>query len=289
MMNSLTKPKCELTRRVSPKVAGGGAKRNPRLHAFPATSPGRGGRTLLSLLLAVTCLVSAPLAYSATDAPGLSAFDKANALYEANKFDEARHAYDQLVRTGPWSANLFYNRANTEWKLGDAGHAIADYERALTLEPSHPQARANLDYVRDQTGAKTISLQWWERALSAIHPDAAAILLAVCAWVALFSLVAAWTRPAPRTGPIATVAISLLLAAYATGSIREAAGAKSIVIAKSAQARVAPADVAPVADTLPAGSEVRAPEGRGPWTYCTLPDGRSAWVPSDALEKLNPG
>ena len=76
--------------------------------------------------------------------------------------------------------------------------------------------------------------------------------------------------------------------AYAVGVLWEAnaQGTKAIVVAKLAQARVAPADVAPIADVLPAGSEVRAPEVRGQWTYCTLPDGRPAWVPTNALEKV---
>jgi len=217
-----------------------------------------------------------------------SQFDKANGLYEAGKFDEARQAYTQLVRSGPWSANLFYNLGNTEWKLGNGGEAAADYERALTLDPSHPQAKVNLDFVRDQTGARIPTQQWWESALGVMNADTASILLSVCAWVALYCLVMAILRSEGRAGPVITLIISLLVAGYAAGCLWEAnaQSTKAIVIAKSTQARVAPADVAPVADTLPAGSEVLAPEERGPWTYCTLPDGTRAWVPTDAIEKV---
>jgi tetratricopeptide (TPR) repeat protein len=217
-----------------------------------------------------------------------SQFDTANQLYEAGKFSDAKQAYDQLVKAGPWSANLYYNRGNAEWKLGDPGNAAADYERALALEPSHPQARANLDFVREQTGAKTADQPWWERALSAIDANTSALLLSASAWAALFCLAVALLRPAGRTGPVVTLAICLLLAGYAAGCLWEANGqaTKAIVIAKSTQARVAPADVAPVADLLPAGSEVLAPEERGPWTYCTLPDGARAWIPTDALVRV---
>ena len=46
----------------------------------------------------------------------------------------------------------------------------------------------------------------------------------------------------------------------------------------------------PMADVLPAGSEVLAPENHGTWTYCTLPDGTTrAWVPTDTIEKVKPG
>ncbi len=243
-------------------------------------------RTLVMMGLA---MCSGPAwAADASNGPDTTQFDKANTLYEAGKYDEAKQAYAQLVKSGPLSANLFYDLGNTEWKLGNGGEAAADYERALALEPSHPQALANLDFVREQTGAKTATLEWWERALGAIDASTAALLLSVCGWVALFCLAVLLLRPAGRTGPVATLTICLLAGGYAAGCLWEANGqaTKAIVIAKSTQAREAPADVAPVADVLPAGSEVLAPEERGPWTYCTLPDGTRAWVATDALERV---
>ena len=218
-------------------------------------------------------------------------FDAANQLYEAGKYDQAEQAYSQLVKSGPWSANLFYNLGNTEWKLGNGGEAAADYERALALEPSHPQARANLNFVRDQTGAKTATQEWWDRALEAIDANTASVLLALCGWAALFCVAVILVRPEGRTGSVVTLALCLLVGGYAAGCLWEASGqaTKAVVIAKSTQARVAPTDVAPMADVLPAGSEVLAPEERGPWTYCTLPDGTRAWVPTDALEKVKRG
>jgi tetratricopeptide (TPR) repeat protein len=242
--------------------------------------------------VAVVGMAGAMLACGAARADGIpgdvSQFDKANGLYEAGKYDEAKQAYGQMVKTGPLSANLFYNLGNAEWKLGNGGEAAVDYERALALDPSHPQARANLDFVREQTAARTATRQWWEKALGALDTTTASLLLAVCGWVALFCLAAVLLSPGRRSVPAVTLAICLLAGGYAGGCLWEAnvQGAKAVVIARSTQAREAPADVAPVADTLPAGSEVLAPEERGPWTYCTLPDGTRAWVPTDALEKV---
>ena len=212
-------------------------------------------------------------------------FDAANKLYEAKQYGDAKSAYDKLIMTGPPSANLYYNRGNAEWRLGDAGNAVLDFERALALEPSHPQARANLEYVRDQTGAKTTSLQWWERALAAMDANMGSIVFAVCGWGALFCIAAMMMRAEGRAGLVLGLLTCILVGAYAGGCIWEAGvlSTKAIIIAKSTQARVAPADVAPVADTLPAGSEVLLPETRGSWTYCTLPDGTRAWVPTEAI------
>jgi len=236
-------------------------------------------------------VIAVLLACGAARGADTSQFDAANQLYEAGKFGEARQAYAGMVKSGPLSANLLYNLGNAEWKLGNGGEAAADYERALALEPSHPQARANLEFVREQTGARTAQRRWWQEALGAIDANTAALMLAVCGWVAMFCLAVVLLRPAGRSGPVITLAICLLAAAYAAGCLWQANGeaTKAVVIAKSTQARMAPTDVAPVADVLPAGSEVLAPEERGPWTYCTLPDGTRAWVPTDAIERVKPG
>jgi len=248
---------------------------------------------LRNSILIIAILFACPVSRGsdATNPPNptyAAQFDTANQLYETKQFDKAKAAYDQLIKTGPLSANLYYNRANAEWKLGNGGAAAADYERALALEPSHPQARANLDFVRDQTGAKTATQQWWERALGVLDANGAAILLSACGWAALFCLAIVSLRPESRAGAVATLALGLLLGGYAAGCLWEsnAQSTKAIVIAKSAPAHEAPTDVAPIADILPAGSEVLAPEVRGPWTYCTLPNGTRAWVPTDALEKV---
>ena len=238
-------------------------------------------QTLLTAMLALT-------GCGFCRAADTSLFDQANGFYEHQQYDRAKQDYEALAKSGPWSANLFYNLGNTEWRLGNRGEAIADYERALMLEPSHPQARANLDFARDQTGAKVASPQWWQSALGALDTRAASILLAICGWAVLFSAVVAMLRAEGRTGPVVLLILSLLVAGYAAGCLWEGSvdDTKAIVIAKSAEARVAPADVAPIADVLPAGSEVLTPQVRGPWTYCTLPDGTQGWLPTEDLEKV---
>ena len=97
----------------------------------------------LLLALAVTCSAAAD-----------SEFDEANRLYEQEKFAEAKQKYEQLVERGEWTANLFHNLGNTDFRLGSPGRAILDYERALALEPAHPEAHRNLALLRERTGAR---------------------------------------------------------------------------------------------------------------------------------------
>ena len=57
---------------------------------------------------------------------------------------------------------LFYNLANAQYRLGNLGQAILNYERALALEPRHPEAAANLRLVRDKARALELRRKWWE-------------------------------------------------------------------------------------------------------------------------------
>ena len=55
-----------------------------------------------------------------------------------------------------------------------------------------------------------------------MNADAASVLLAVCGWVALFCLTLVLLRREGRTGPVVTLMICLLVAAYAAGCLWEA-------------------------------------------------------------------
>src|SRR4030081_2618451 len=77
-------------------------------------------------------------------------FTKANQEYAQGHFKEAISGYEALVRAGQWSANLFYDLGNAYFRTSDFGRAILNYERALALQPNHPEAQANLSLARDQ-------------------------------------------------------------------------------------------------------------------------------------------
>ena len=86
-------------------------------------------------------------------------FEKANQLYDAGKFAEAKAIYTSLVDAKHFSANLFYNLGNTQYRLGEEAEqpqakqtgweqAVASYESALTLNPQDADAKHNLELVK---------------------------------------------------------------------------------------------------------------------------------------------
>lgn len=213
--------------------------------------------------------------------------EQASQRYDEGKFAEARELYLSLVSRDRLSANLFYNLGNVEYRLGERGRAILNYERALALEPSHPEAMADLQFVRELAGARTARPRPWQRAFPPWRGDVFAIAATSAAWIAIFAftlLFLNWNRRAVAI--LGT--LSILGAAYfGVGTFHvDQQRSRAIVITKATQPRMAPAENSAVLDTLPAGSELHLLFERGPWSYCSLPDARTGWVPSATIERV---
>src|SRR4051812_50162931 len=82
-----------------------------------------------------------------------TAFDRATQAYDEGRFEEASKGYEELIASGTWNATIFYDLANARYRLGDFCQAILNYERALALDPRHPEADANLRLARGEARA----------------------------------------------------------------------------------------------------------------------------------------
>lgn len=213
-------------------------------------------------------------------------FERANLQYDRGNFREAKKGYDFLVANGHYSAALFYNLGNAEFRLGHKGEAILDYERALALEPSQPEARANLTYARDQTGAKIAPRNWRDRLVADLNANSYCWAAVAAGWAGLFILAAiVQGSHASRKALWLALVCCAAVFGYSIFAIQflEKERSLAIVTAKTADARFAPADNSTLAAVLPAGSRVRILEKRGAWSYSELPDGSRAWIPAAAV------
>src|SRR5204862_4635113 len=112
-------------------------------------------------------------------------FTKANQDYSEGNFQEAVHGYQSLVKSGLWNANLFYNLGNAWFRLGDFGEAILNYERAVALDPHHPEAGANLALVRDEARALELKRTGVERYVDAGTSAEYSIAASIAFWCGL--------------------------------------------------------------------------------------------------------
>jgi len=218
-------------------------------------------------------------------------FETANQAYDQGKFAEAKGGYEKLLEGGSGSANIYYNLGNTDFRLGSAGRAILNYERALALSPRHPEALANVKLLRDQNGAKLLPRTWNSKVAALLSPKVWTIAAAVAGWIVAFGIV--WIATHKREDNFGLWVWSLLSAsvcAVALVSIWSIARDQTLAVitAKQTEARLAPAESAGVAEALPAGSQVRVLSERGEWIYCELPGQGRGWVPEGAVERVRP-
>jgi tetratricopeptide (TPR) repeat protein len=246
-----------------------------------------GKKSSASYIIVLCCALFASAAFAQSDAE----FAKANQEYAQGHFKEAISGYEAFVRSGQWSANLFYDLGNAYFRTGDFGHAILNYERALALERHHPEATANLQIARDEARALEMQQSVPERYLRFASVNQYSIAAAVAFWLGVFCIVRLLFARRRSAGTIILSVFLLFVFATGTFAIYELDhGSKgrglAIVTDKEVQARLATADTANSVLALPPGSEVKILSTRGDWVYAALPNSLRGWIPAKSAEQV---
>jgi tetratricopeptide (TPR) repeat protein len=81
-----------------------------------------------------------------------SSFEKGNAMYQRGNYQEAVLAYEGVIKENKQeSAELYFNLANSYYKLNKVAPAIYNYEKALVLKPHDPETLNNLKFAKKLT------------------------------------------------------------------------------------------------------------------------------------------
>jgi len=239
---------------------------------------------MLILLLICPCGTNAQ--YAAAEVS--LAFDAANKLYAQGKFTEAAGAYETLAQSGPVSPALYFNLGNAFFKSSQVGRAIAAYRQAERLTPRDPDARANLQFARNQVQGPTLRPSRWERWLDTLSLNEWTGLSAVALWLTFGLLTARELRPALarslRSWTLLTgLSTALLLACLALAWTGQTLHQTAIVAAKEATVRTGPFDESPSAFTAHDGAELRVLDHKDDWLQVTDGTRRVGWVKRDAV------
>ena len=216
-------------------------------------------------------------------------FAKANQEYAAADFKAAIRDYEELVRAAQDTPNLFYNLGNAYFRQKDFGRAILNYERALALDPRHPEAQANLRIVRDEARALELIPSRWERWFAFANSNQYAIAATIAFWIGIFATMGfIFNR---RRSAIWLSILSLSILTFSVVAIWQLSQGRddralAIVTTDNVEARLATADTANRVLTLPAGSEIQVLSRRGDWIYSALPNNLRGWMPASSAEQV---
>ena len=212
-------------------------------------------------------------------------------------FARSEHLFSDAIERGARNASIETNRANAALQTARTGHAIWGYRRALEIDPSHTQARRNLEQARTrlpdwvstpESSGFADTFFFWRQALS---PSEVRLWAAGCFALAALGLSIALIRPG-LTGRLIALIFSLLwIGLLAPGWIEQQKESRpaGVLIAEETTARSADARHAPprFTEPLPAGTEFLVVEDRQAWLEIELHNGRRAWVPASAVAPLN--
>lgn len=230
---------------------------------------------------------------------------KANRAYEEELYNEALSLYLAEAKSTGTSSQLFYNIANTYFRLKDYPHAVLYYERALMLDPSNADAKANLDFVREKakihedSGTSWLS-SWLEANVSRFSSDswarcavASFLLLLLAVALYLFSSVV-WLRKLGFFGGALLAVVSIVANIAAFHMYNKATShADAIITATVADLSNAPREPknkAEVAFQINAGYKVHIHDsvrvdGRL-WLDVETTDAHRAWIKATDLQRI---
>lgn len=271
------------------------------------------------LVLFLLASLGAGRAFAAETTAASSSFAAGNAAYEAGDYHAAIDRYTEVANGGIVHRDLYYNLGNAYFKLGDMGHAVLWYERALSLDPRNDDVRANLAVVRamlrDQQlvqahGGVRGALMGWHRQLTASESAAVACgfyvlftFAALCLIfrrsraVTSFYRLASWVSPGRlfglgMTGDVllgmATSAVlALVFAGSAYTKVHESrAHTRSVVVSEEVAVFSGPSRDSTIQFKIHEGTIVSVREPREGWVRVDLPGDLSGWVETSTVEKI---
>lgn len=95
----------------------------------------------------------------------------ANLLYDAKRYEDSIAWYGKALVKDPRNVSVSTDMGTALWYIGRADEAIAQFEKSLAIEPTHPQTLYNMGIVKlhgknDAPGA----LAAWEKLIQT-NPD----------------------------------------------------------------------------------------------------------------------
>jgi tetratricopeptide (TPR) repeat protein len=225
--------------------------------------------------------------------------DKADVAYTAGEFNNALEIYNSALEKGYESADLYYNVANCYFRKGELAASILNYERALKLDPSHDDAKHNLEFAQTRTVDKIDSLgtvflvDWWNAIANITSADAwawIAISLFVVMLVALSLYIFVrkmWVRKVGFSVAIVALFFTIIsiLCAYTRYEV-ETSKSEAIVFSQTVTIKSSPDSSGNDLFILHEGTKVKIKSTLGEWVEISTLDGNSGWMPASAIEVI---
>ena len=224
---------------------------------------------------------------------------RANDSYAAGEYDVALADYEAILNQGKYSAVLYYNLANTYFKLDQLGKAILYYNRALRLSPTDEDIRHNLEYAEQMTKDSIeeipeFVLTTWMKAVRGVCSATAWTIISLVMLVLALSMALVYLlahRLSLRKTGFYVMAVAGLLfivtTLFALSEREQVVDSREAIVMNSAVSIKSSPDRAAVElFVLHEGTKVYIGSEMAGWAEVRIADGRKGWIETNRIEKI---
>lgn len=247
------------------------------------------------LLAAVLILISIMPSYAGSDVAGM--WKKANALYQQKQYDSAQALFLQVAKARPGVAEVYYNIANTYYRLNKIAPAVVYYQKALHLKPGYKEAQDNLAITENRIpnhiaqAPEIFFVRWWHSLTAAGLADLWAVVALITFIVMVLIVLANAMRKGRKTLPVqvpvilGVVWLVMLLLGWVAGN--NAAHSGIAVVMQNDTPLMGAGLKGKSQVYLPEGTAVKVSSVNGDVAEVTLPDGRKGAVDAALIKSID--
>ena len=231
--------------------------------------------------------------------PATELWDMANESYTAAEYKLALEYFLEIEKKGYASWQLFYNIANTYFKLGFNGKAVLYYERALRLNPSERDIQNNLRHAKEFTVDRIeeipdFILKTWVRDINYKLSSDTWVTFSIVFFILVALLLLSFRYgPTPGIRKLSFFVSMLLLLAGITATLfawnqRNAYHKEheAVIMMPVSTVRSSPDVSGTTLFILHEGTKAQIIEKLGKWVRIELADGRQGWIASEDIELI---
>lgn len=228
-----------------------------------------------------------------------SVFDQANEHYRKGNYQEAITAYERILNDKKESCDLYYNLANSYYKLNKIAPAIYYYEKALLISPNDKDIQNNLKFAKNRTidDIKEVQKVGFEKVVSnftgMFHVNTwgyLSIALSILFLVFFMGYYFSQTTLLKRIFFIGMFFIPFLIIVAIGAAIMEKnihlKERPAIVFVDIISIKNEPRENATEAFLLHEGTKVMVLETLDNWKKIQLADETTGWITADAIKEL---
>ena len=226
-------------------------------------------------------------------------FKEANAAYAAANYSLAVEKYEAILNEKVFSKELYYNLANSYYRLNKTGKAVLNYERALRLSPADSDIKNNLSIAKTriiediEPISNVFIVRWWRILRGGMSADGWSVWGIIFLWIGIAGI-ALWLLSTERlmkkrgflTG-VVLIPLSILPFLLARDAQLESSiDYMGVITATESPFRSSPdANAAPVA-ILHEGIKIQILDKIAQLVKVRLPNGEEGWVEEGAIERI---